>query len=113
MKFRIIYLWQSLKHWCWLNCTKAGRLEKFFSKGVKNADEYLSKRKADAKTDMLVTAGTLIEEKKIIHFDGKKSLTKSKTTNHKLKTVVEKKHDKQLKENRLKIKKNSLEIADA
>ncbi|WP_378186891.1 hypothetical protein ACE939_00900 [Aquimarina sp. W85] len=113
MKFFVKYYYSILKKWFYQNLTKKGRKEKFFAEGLKNINAHLDQNKEKAKMNMLKTAGSLLTTKKIMGFNGKKSITKAKTTNHKLKHIVDNKHSEELKKNMLKIQKNTLVIKDA
>ncbi|WP_074406627.1 hypothetical protein [Aquimarina megaterium] len=113
MKFYLKYYWRQLKKWCYLHLTPKGRKEKFFAEGLSNINVHLEDRKKEAKLNMQLTAGSILGQKKIIGYTGKKSITKPKTTNHKLKKAVENRHAKELKDNKLKIQDKTLIIQDA
>ena len=113
MLFHIKLYYNQFKKWLHETFTKKGRQQKFLRSAMVEMDFNQKQRKTITKAKVKLTAGRMLEQKKIVGFNGSKSIHKTKTNKHKLKTVVEGIHQDDLKKSNLQIKKGTLAIKDA
>ena len=101
MKQQLIKLFSNI-YWFFKRFTKNGRQDYILHKAFKGIQ--VSKRNGLlTRLNIIDSAKKLLQPKKIINFHKGKSITKSKTSNHKLVKTVTEKHKDELKERGLKI----------